>query len=84
MTSVQDKKIKQLIVEKLGVAESEINDTATFQNDLGVDSLDVYELITEIEEEFNLSIPDEEIEKLTTVGSLISYVNRNADTERLN
>jgi acyl carrier protein len=78
MTTDHIKKIKELIVEKLGVAEPEIKEEASFEKDFGVDSLDVYELLTEIEDEFNLSISDEDADNITTVGLLFNYVNKHA------
>ena len=70
-------KIKQIIADKLGLDVTEVLPGASFIKDLATDSLDVYEIIMELESEFNISIPDEEAEKLTTVGSLIDYVDRN-------
>ncbi len=83
MTDEDIKRIKKLIIEKLDVTESEINDEASFEKDFGVYSLDVYELIMEVEQEFNMEIPDEEIEKITTVGSLKEYINKRAGIENL-
>jgi acyl carrier protein len=70
-------KVKNIIVEKLGVEESEVTPEASFTNDLGADSLDTVELIMEFEKEFNLPIPDDEAEKITTVGMAIDYLERN-------
>jgi acyl carrier protein len=67
-------KVKAIIVEKLGVDESEVTTEASFTNDLGADSLDTVELIMEFEKEFNLSIPDDEAEGITTVGQAITYL----------
>ncbi len=67
-------KVKAIIVEKLGVDESEVTPEASFTNDLGADSLDTVELIMELEKEFNVSIPDEQAENITTVGQAISYL----------
>jgi len=67
-------KVVSIIVDKLGVEESEVTNEASFTNDLGADSLDTVELIMEFEKEFNLSIPDEEAEKIETVGDAISYI----------
>tara|TARA_B100000029_G_scaffold463287_1_gene496448 strand:+ start:347 stop:583 length:237 start_codon:yes stop_codon:yes gene_type:complete len=72
-----ENKIKEIIVDKLGIEESEITDTASFTNDLGADSLDTVELIMEFEKEFNVSIPDEEAEKIQTVGDAIAYLKNN-------
>lgn len=71
-------KVKAIIVEKLGVEESEVVETANFTNDLGADSLDTVELIMEFEKEFSISIPDEEAEKISTVGAAIAYIEANA------
>ena len=70
-------KIKEIIVDKLGIEESEITDSASFTNDLGADSLDTVELIMEFEKEFNVSIPDEEAEKIQTVGDSVAYLKDN-------
>ena len=67
-------KVKAIIVEKLGVDESEVVPTANFTNDLGADSLDTVELIMEFEKEFGISIPDEEAQKIATVGDAIAHV----------
>jgi len=67
-------KVKAIIVDKLGVDESEVVPSASFTNDLGADSLDTVELIMEFEKEFNLSIPDDEAEKIGTVGDAIKYI----------
>ena len=71
-------RVKAIIVDKLGVDESEVTPEATFTNDLGADSLDTVELIMELEKEFNITIPDDQAEKITTVGDAISYVEANA------
>ena len=67
-------KIKEAIVEKLGVEESKVTPSASFINDLGADSLDTVELIMELEGRFNIQIPDEDQEKIQTVGDAINYV----------
>jgi acyl carrier protein len=67
-------KVKAIIVEKLGVDESEVTQEASFTNDLGADSLDTVELIMEFEKEFNVSIPDDQAEKIGTVGQAVSYL----------
>ena len=72
-----ENKIKEIIVDKLGIEESEITDSASFTNDLGADSLDTVELIMEFEIEFNVSIPDEEAEKIQTVGDAVAYLKDN-------
>ena len=71
-------KVKAIIVDKLGVDESEVTNEASFTNDLGADSLDTVELIMEFEEEFDLEIPDEDAEKITTVGAAFEYINNHA------
>lgn len=71
-------RVKVIIVDKLGVDESEVKPEATFTNDLGADSLDTVELIMELEKEFNITIPDDQAEKIQTVGDAISYVEDNA------
>ena len=67
-------KVKEIIVDKLTVDEAEVTPTAEFSKDLGADSLDTVELIMEFEKEFGISIPDEDAEKITTVGDAISYI----------
>jgi len=67
-------KVKKIIVDKLGVDESEVTNEASFTNDLGADSLDTVELIMEFEKEFDIAIPDEEAEKIETVGDAVSYL----------
>ena len=71
-------KVKQIIIDKLGVEESEVTPEASFTNDLGADSLDTVELIMEFEKEFNISIPDEQAETITTVGQAIAYLEEHA------
>mgnify|MGYP000646364770 CR=1 FL=1 len=71
-------RVQRIIEEKLGVDASEVKPEATFTNDLGADSLDTVELIMELEKEFNITIPDDQAEKITTVGDAISYVEANA------
>ena len=67
-------KVKQIIVDKLGVDESEVTTEASFTNDLGADSLDTVELIMEFEKEFDISIPDEQAETILTVGHAVEYL----------
>ncbi|MBE6302486.1 MAG: acyl carrier protein [Bacteroidales bacterium] len=69
-----ESRVKSIIVEKFGVAESEVTMEASFTNDLGADSLDTVELIMEIEDEFGISIPDDLAEKISTVGDAIKFV----------
>ena len=73
MTTIASK-VKQIIVDKLGVEESEVTPEASFTQDLGADSLDTVELIMEFEKEFDISIPDEQAEKIQTVGHAVSYL----------
>ena len=77
MSDIQNR-VKAIIVDKLGVNESEVKPEATFTNDLGADSLDTVELIMELEKEFNITIPDDQAEKIATVGDAIAYVEANA------
>lgn len=70
-------KVKAIIVDKLGVDESEVTPEASFTNDLGADSLDTVELIMEFEKEFELAIPDDQAEKIGTVGDAIKYIEDN-------
>ena len=71
-------RVKAIIVDKLSVEESEVTDDASFTNDLGADSLDTVELIMEFEKEFNLSIPDDQAEKISTVADAIAYIEVNS------
>ena len=68
-------KVQKIIVDKLGVEESEVVATASFTNDLGADSLDTVELIMEFEKEFGITIADEEAEKITTVGEAVKFIS---------
>jgi len=70
-------KVKSIIIDKLGVEESEVTPEASFTNDLGADSLDTVELIMEFEKEFNISIPDDQAENISTVGQAITYLEAN-------
>ncbi|HNW76901.1 MAG TPA: acyl carrier protein [Bacteroidales bacterium] len=70
-------KVKAIIVDKLGVDESEVTPEASFTNDLGADSLDTVELIMEFEKEFDIAIPDDQAEKIGTVGEAIAYIENN-------
>ena len=72
-----ESRVKAIIVDKLSVDESEVKPEASFTNDLGADSLDTVELIMEFEKEFGISIPDDQAEKITTVGDAISYIEAN-------
>ncbi|MGV3596786.1 MAG: acyl carrier protein [Bacteroidota bacterium] len=71
-------RVKSIIIDKLSVEESEVTPEASFTNDLGADSLDTVELIMEFEKEFNISIPDDQAEKISTVGDAITYIENNA------
>jgi len=72
-----EERVKSIIVDKLGVDEKEVTSQASFTNDLGADSLDTVELIMDFEKEFNIAIPDEQAEKINTVGEAISYIEAN-------
>ena len=71
-------RVKAIIVDKLRVEETEVTNEASFTNDLGADSLDTVELIMEFEKEFGISIPDDQAEKIATVGDAVSYIEANA------
>jgi acyl carrier protein len=71
-------RVKAIIVDKLGVDESEVTPNASFTNDLGADSLDTVELIMELEKEFGMSIPDDQAEKISTVKDAVDYIANNA------
>lgn len=73
MSSIAER-VSKIIVDKLGVDESEVTPEASFTNDLGADSLDTVELIMEFEKEFDISIPDEQAEKIQTVGHAVEYL----------
>ena len=70
-------RVKAIIVDKLGVDENEVTESASFTNDLGADSLDTVELIMEFEKEFNIAIPDDQAETIGTVGDAIKYIEGN-------
>ena len=72
-------RVKKIIIDKLGVEESEVTNEASFINDLGADSLDTVELIMEFEKEFDVSIPDEQAEGIQTVGQAVSYLEQNVN-----
>jgi acyl carrier protein len=71
-------KVKEIIVDQLGVEEDEVTPEASFIDDLGADSLDIVELIMALEEEFGLEIPDEEAEKISTVNDAVEYIRENS------
>jgi acyl carrier protein len=72
-------RVKQIVVEQLGVSEDEVSGDSSFVDDLGADSLDTVELVMALEEEFNCEIPDEDAEKITTVQQAIDYVNAHTE-----
>ena len=72
-------RVKAIIVDKLSVEETEVTNEASFTNDLGADSLDTVELIMEFEKEFGIQIPDDQAEKITTVGDAIAYIEANTN-----
>lgn len=74
-------KLKDIIVEQLGVEADDVTLAANIQDDLGADSLDVVDLITTIEDEFDIQIPDEAVEEIKTVGDIASYIEKNSDAE---
>jgi acyl carrier protein len=73
-----DDRVKQIIVEQLGVEEGEVTPSASFVDDLGADSLDTVELVMAFEEAFDLEIPDEDAEKIRTVKDAVDYINKNS------
>lgn len=81
MASHIEQKVRDIIVEQLGVDPEQVTHEASFVDDLGADSLDTVELVMALEEEFDLEIPDEEAEKITTVGEAIEYIERNLEKE---
>ena len=72
-------KVKELIVDQLGVEEDIVTSDASIQDDLGADSLDIDDLIQTIEDEYDLSIPDEAVENIKTVGDIVAYIENNCD-----
>ena len=76
MAAEHTEKVKDIIVTELGVEREKLTDDASFIDDLGADSLDIVELVMEFEKEFNIDIPDEDAEKLRTVGDAIAYLNQ--------
>ena len=79
MSSIAER-VNKIIVDKLGVDESEVNPDANFTNDLGADSLDTVELIMEFEKEFDIAIPDEQAEEIQTVGQAITYLESQVES----
>ena len=78
MADVKEK-VVSIIVDKLGVNPEDVVETASFTNDLGADSLDTVELIMEFEKEFNVTIPDDQAEKISTVGDALKYIEDNVE-----
>jgi acyl carrier protein len=77
-----DEKVKQIIVEQLGVDEAEVTSNASFVDDLGADSLDTVELVMAFEEAFDIEIPDEDAEKIRTVQDAVDYISKNAKVSK--
>jgi len=78
MSSIADK-VKDIVCEQMGASRDKISETTSFVNDLGADSLDTVELVMEFEEQFDINIPDEEAEKIQTVGDAVSFIEKNAE-----
>ena len=76
MSEVLDR-VKKIVIDRLGVDESKVTLEASFKDDLGADSLDVVELVMELEDEFDMEISDEDAEKITTVGEVVKYIESN-------
>jgi acyl carrier protein len=76
-----EERVKKIVVEQLGVEESQVTTEASFVDDLGADSLDTVELVMALEEEFKLEIPDEEAEKISTVGQAVKYIEEHLPKE---
>jgi len=74
-----DERVKNIIIEQLGVEESQVTESAKFVEDLGADSLDTVELVMALEEEFTVEIPDEDAEKIATVGDAVKYINDHSE-----
>jgi len=73
-----EQRVKKIVAEQLGVNEADIKNESSFVDDLGADSLDTVELVMEFEKEFNIAIPDDQAEKIQTVGQAVEYVEKNA------
>ena len=80
--AVIDEKVKQIVVEQLGVEEGEVTPSASFVDDLGADSLDQVELVMAFEEAFGIEIPDEDAEKIATVKDAITYMDKHAQAKK--
>jgi acyl carrier protein len=76
-----EERVKKIVVEQLGVEEGQVTKEASFVDDLGADSLDTVELVMALEEEFKLEIPDEEAEKISTVGQAVKYIEEHLPKE---
>ena len=79
-----EERVKKVVVEQLGVKENEVNNEASFVDDLGADSLDTVELVMALEEEFDTEIPDEDAEKITTIQQAINYISEYVEKEGIN
>ncbi len=77
-----ESKVKKIVSEQLAVSEEELSRDTTFTNDLNADSLDIVELVMEFEDEFDMSIPDEEAEKIQTIGQAIDYIKAHLDNNK--
>ena len=80
--AVIDEKVKQIVIEQLGVEEGEVTPSASFVDDLGADSLDRVELVMAFDEAFNLEIPDEDAEKISTVKEAVEYIDKHAKVSK--
>lgn len=78
--STVESRVKKIVVEQLGVKEDEVNNSASFVDDLGADSLDTVELVMALEEEFDIEIPDEVAEKITTVQEAIEHISNHLES----
>ena len=78
MSNIEDR-VKKIIVEQLGVKEEDVTPNASFVDDLGADSLDTVELVMELEEEFDVNIPDDAAEKIQTVGQAVEFIDQHAN-----
>ncbi len=79
MSDTAEARVKEIIVEELGVEADKVTPEASFVDDLGADSLDTVELVMALEEEFGIDIPDEDAEKMRTVGDAVAYIEEHAD-----
>ena len=76
-----EEKVKEIVSDQMGVEKSEINSDTSFVNDLNADSLDTVELVMELEDEFDMSIPDEEAEKLQTIGTAVEFIEKHVEAK---